>query len=93
MAWTLPPKNIRTDVNLPNRVGDTGGNMAIQLYVIGYSGNGGCDDGLLKRVANDINAAGFDSTQPRGRYYSAANGADLAAAYEQLASDLLRLAR
>jgi hypothetical protein len=91
-------KNIRTDVNLPNRVGDTyptGGqnNMGIQIYVIGYSGNGGCDDGLLKRVANDINATGYDSTQPRGRYYSAANGADLAAAYEQLASDLLRLAR
>jgi Flp pilus assembly protein TadG len=91
-------KNIRTDANLPNRVGDTyptGGmnNMGIQIYVIGYSGNGGCDDGLLKRVANDINAAGYDSTQPRGRYYSAANGADLATAYEQLASDLLRLAR
>ncbi len=73
----------------------TGGmnNMGIQIYVIGYSGNGGCDDGLLKRVANDINAAGYDSTQPRGKYYSAANGAELAAAYEQLASDLLRLAR
>jgi hypothetical protein len=86
-------KNIRTDVNLPNRVGDTGGNMGIQIYVIGYSGNGGCDDGLLKRVANDISATGYDSSQPRGRYYSAANGADLAAAYDQLASDLLRLAR
>jgi hypothetical protein len=91
-------KNIRTDVNLPNRAGDTyptGGqnNMGISIYVIGYSGNGGCDDGLLKRVANDINAAGYDSTQPRGKYYSAANGAELAAAYEQLASDLLRLAR
>ena len=70
-----------------------GANMAIQLYAIGYSGNGGCDDGFLKRVANDINAAGYDSTQPRGKYYSAADGAALAAAYEQLASDLLRLAR
>ena len=86
-------KNIRTDANLPNRAGDTTGNMGIEVYVIGYSGNGGCDDGLLKRVANDIGAAGYDSTQPRGRYYSAANGADLAAAYDQLASDLLRLAR
>ena len=86
-------KNIRTDVNLPNRAGDTTGNMGVQIYVIGYSGNGGCDDGLLKRIANDITATGYDSTQPRGRYYSAANGAELAAAYEQLASDLLRLAR
>ena len=68
-------------------------NMGIQIYVIGYSGNGGCDDGLLKRVANDINAAGYDSTQPRGKYYSASDGASLDAAYNQLASDLLRLAR
>jgi hypothetical protein len=91
-------KNIRTDVNLPNRAGDTypaGGqnNMAIQIFVIGYSGNGGCDDGLLKRVANDINATGYDSTQPRGKYYTASDGTSLAAAYNQLASDLLRLAR
>jgi Putative Flp pilus-assembly TadE/G-like/von Willebrand factor type A domain len=87
-------KSIRTDANLPNRTGDTGGNMGIQIYVIGYSGNlGGCDDGLLKRVANDITAAGYDSTQPRGKYYTASDGASLDAAYNQLASDLLRLAR
>jgi hypothetical protein len=86
-------KSIRLDSNKPNRVADTGANMNIQFYVIGYTGNGGCDDGLLKRVANDINAAGYDSTQPRGKYYSASDGASLAAAYDQLASDLLRLAR
>ena len=86
-------KNIRTDANLPNRAGDTSGNMGIEIFVIGYTGNGGCDDGLLKRVANDISAAGYDSTQPRGKYYSASDGASLAAAYDQLASDLLRLAR
>ena len=86
-------KSIRTDANLPNRAGDTGGNMGVEIFVIGYTGNGGCDDGLLKRVANDIGAAGYDSTQPRGRYYSASDGASLAAAYDQLASDLLRLAR
>ena len=43
-------RNIRTDVNLPNRAGDT--NMAIQIHAIGYLGNGGLDEGLLQRVAN-----------------------------------------
>jgi Putative Flp pilus-assembly TadE/G-like/von Willebrand factor type A domain len=86
-------KRIRLDSNLANRMGDTTRNMNIQMFVIGYTGNGGCDDGLLKRVANDANAAGYDSTQPRGRYYSASNGAELADAYQKLASDLLRLAR
>lgn len=84
---------IRSDVNLPNRAGDTTGNMNIQIYVIGYTGNGGCDDGLLKRVANDAGAAGYNAAQPQGQYYSAANGAELADAYQKLASDLLRLAR
>ncbi|MEO8594769.1 MAG: VWA domain-containing protein [Candidatus Solibacter sp.] len=86
-------KRVRTDANRPNRTGDTSGPMNVQIYVIGYTGNGGCDDGLLKRVANDPTAAGYVSTEPRGQYYSAANGAELADAYNKLASDLLRLAR
>jgi Flp pilus assembly protein TadG len=89
-------KNIRSDANLATRTlaGDTGGNMGIQIYVIGYSGNqGGCDDGLLKRVANDPKADGFDNTQVPGKYYPASDGASLDDAFNQLASDLLRLAR
>lgn len=86
-------RRIRVDSNLPNRIGDTSGNMNIQIYVIGYTGNGGCDDGLLKRVANDMAAAGYQATQPRGKYYSAANAQELADAYNRLASDLLRLAK
>jgi hypothetical protein len=86
-------KNIRTDANQANRTGDTTGTMPIQIYVIGYTGNGGCDDGLLKRVANDRSAAGYDSTQTIGQYYSANDGAQLADAYNALASDLLRLSR
>jgi von Willebrand factor type A domain/Putative Flp pilus-assembly TadE/G-like len=86
-------KNIRTDANQANRTGDTTGTMPIQIYVIGYTGNGGCDDGLLKRVANDRSAAGYDSTQTIGQYYSASDGAQLADAYNALASDLLRLSR
>jgi hypothetical protein len=86
-------KSIRTDANLAGRTGDTSGNMNIQIYVIGYTGNGGCDDGLLKRVANDKSAAGYNSAQTTGQYYSASNGAELADAYNKLASDLLRLSR
>ena len=86
-------KSIRTDANLGSRTGDTSGSMNIQIYVIGYTGNGGCDDGLLMRVANDKSAAGYDSTQPTGQYYSASNAAELADAYNKLASDLLRLSR
>ncbi len=85
--------NARNDVNLVNRAGDTTGDMNIQFYVIGYSGTTGCDQGLLKRIANDKTAVGYDSTQPTGQYYSAANGAELADAYNKLASDLLRLSR
>jgi hypothetical protein len=86
-------KNIRTDANQANRTGDTTGKMNIQIFTIGYSGTNGCDDGLLKRVANDRAAVGYDSTQPIGQYYSAADGAQLMDAYNALASDLLRLAR
>jgi Mg-chelatase subunit ChlD len=86
-------KNIRIDSNLASRIGDTSGVMNTQIYVIGYTGNGGCDDGLLMRVANDKGAAGYDSTQPTGQYYSASNGAELADAYNKLASDLLRLSK
>jgi hypothetical protein len=85
-------KNIRLDTNLPNRTGDTGGNMKIQFEVIGFTGNGGVDDGLLKRVANDKTAVGYDSTQTTGKYYSADNPAQLADAFNKVASDLLRLA-
>jgi hypothetical protein len=86
-------RNIRLDTNLPNRTGDTDGNLKIQFEVIGYTGNGGVDDGLLKRVANDKSAVGYESAQPTGRYYSASSASDLADAFNKVASDLLRLAR
>jgi hypothetical protein len=67
--------------------------MAIGFEVIGYTGNGGVDVGLLKRVANDPGAIGFDPSKPNGAYYSAANTAELTAAFSSVASDILRLAR
>jgi hypothetical protein len=87
-------RNVRLDVNKPNRVGDTTvNNLAIQFFVIGYPGNGGVDDGLLMRVANDTNATGYVSAQPQGRYYVASDPVQLADALNKVASQLLRLAR
>ena len=84
---------IRTDVNKPNRVGDTDPVMKIGFEVLGYTGNGGIDDGLLKRVANDPGAVGFVSAQPNGKYYEADNTTQMAAAMNAIAADILRLSR
>jgi len=84
--------NIRNDSNLGNRAGDTQ-NMKIQIFTIGYTGNGGCDDGLLKRVANDPSSSSFSTTQQRGHYYSASDSDGLAAAFAQVASSMLRLSQ
>ena len=86
-------ESIRNDANLANRAGDTGGNMNIAIYAIGYTGNGGCDDGLLKRVANDKSATGYDGTQRTGIYVSAGDKTGLANAFNVIASAILRLAR
>jgi hypothetical protein len=83
---------IRNDVNLANRAGDTQ-NMAIQIYSIGYTGTGGCDDGLLKRVSNDTSSTSFNALQPRGRYITASDSVGLANAFAQVASSMLRLSQ
>ena len=86
-------KNIRLDSNLANRAGDTSGNMNIAIYAIGYTGNGGTDDGLLKRVANDKSSSSYDATQRTGIYVSANDKVGLANAFNTIASAILRLAR
>ena len=84
---------IRSDLNKVNRIGDTDNPMQINFEVIGYTGNGGVDVGLLKRVANDPTGVGFDGTQPNGNYYSAGSQTELAAAFASVASDILRLSK
>ncbi|HLH20863.1 MAG TPA: VWA domain-containing protein [Bryobacteraceae bacterium] len=83
---------IRNDVNLANRPGDTQ-NMSIQIFAIGYLGNGGADDGLLRRVANDQSSSSFDPTKPIGRYIAASDTVALANAFSSVASSVLRLAQ
>ena len=84
---------IRTDVNKPNRVGDTDPALKIGFEVLGYTGNGGIDDGLLKRLANDPGAVGFVPAQPNGKYYEADNTTQMSAAMNAIAADILRLSR
>lgn len=84
---------IRTDVNKPNRMGDTDPALKIGFEVLGYTGNGGIDDGLLKRVANDPGAVGFVPAQPNGKYYEADNSTQMTAAMNAIAADILRLSR
>jgi hypothetical protein len=84
---------IRADVNKPNRVPADANNMAIAIYVIGYSGNGGVDQGLLKRVANDKSSSSYDATQPTGIYVPAGNKTALANAFNTIYTAILRLAK
>jgi Flp pilus assembly protein TadG len=85
-------QRIRTDANLSSRAGDLQ-SMQIAIYTIGYTGNGGTDDGLLKRIANDKTSTSYDATQPTGQYISASDKNQLATAFNTLASIILRLSQ
>jgi hypothetical protein len=65
----------------------------IQIFTIGYSGNGGTDIGLLKRLANVSSSSSFNQNQSIGQFYQADNTDELTQAFAQVASSLLRLAR
>jgi len=83
---------IRNDVNFPNRIGDTQ-RMKIQIFTIGYLGDGGLDDGLLKRIANDPSSTSYDSSQPQGMYIPAKNAAEVSQALATISVAILRLSR
>ena len=61
--------------------------------MIGYSGNGSLDQGLLKRVANDKTSSSYDSTQATGLYVPAGNKTALQNAFNTVYSAILRLSR
>jgi Flp pilus assembly protein TadG len=88
---------IRTDSNYANRTGDTSP-MTITIYTIGYSGNGGTDRGLLKKIANinGCNVNGYSCSmigQQPGLYAEAADPTALSNAINTIATAILRLAR
>ena len=55
-------------------------------------GNGGIDEGLLKRTSNDKASSSYDATKATGIYVAASNINAFAAAFDTIASVILRLA-
>jgi Flp pilus assembly protein TadG len=85
-SWNLTDtigKTIRTQ-NLMNQ---------IQIFTIGYSGNGGTDVGLLNRLANTPTSTSFVATEPIGKFYLVNSTSQLIGAFNSVASSLLRLAQ
>jgi hypothetical protein len=68
-------------------------NMNIAIYCIGYTGNGGVDAALLKRVANTQDATSYNANWQTGLYVEAADSTGLNNAFNTVASEILRLAQ
>lgn len=65
----------------------------IVIYTIGLGSNGGVDSAFLARVANDTSSSNYNSTQPTGKYYYSPNIGQLGAAFDSIASEILRIAQ
>jgi len=71
----------------------------IQIFTIGYSGNGGTDIGLLQRLSNTpppgsgvlTGSSSFVASEPIGKFYLVNNTTQLQQAFDSIASSLLRL--
>lgn len=91
------PINIqRIAMNLADNAAATArGNSTINVvtYTIGLGGNGGVDDVLLKRMANDPLSNIYDNTKPDGLYVYAPNSSQLNSAFARIAGEILRLAQ
>ncbi|MFN8007421.1 MAG: VWA domain-containing protein [Terriglobia bacterium] len=78
---------------------DTTGDFKIRIYALGLGGllpqsMGSVPEtgtSLLKRVANDKTSPDFNSSQLEGKYYYAADPAQLRAAFEAVRNQILRL--
>ena len=66
---------------------------SIAIHCIGYTGNGGSDSGLLKRLANTLDSSSYVAGQESGLYVQVNSADQLSSAFTQIASELLRLAR
>jgi Flp pilus assembly protein TadG len=65
----------------------------IFIYTIGLDGNGGLDSTLLMRLANDPTYSSYQTSQPAGMYAYAGNAGQLAAAFNSIASEVLRISQ
>lgn len=61
----------------------------IMIYTIGLGPQ--VDQDFLERVANDPRGSSYDSTKPAGEFVYAPTASQLSAAFQQIASEVLRL--
>lgn len=91
------PNNImKIAMNLADNAAQTArANTTLNIitFTLGLGANGGVDDDLLMRMANDPGSSIHDSTKLDGEYVYAASAADLNAAFARIASEILRLAQ
>jgi hypothetical protein len=86
---------IRTSGALGSYAAPTG-MLPITIFTIGYNNPTGqypLDPVLLKRLANTQDSTSYNSGQQVGMYIQVNNSSSLSAAFEQVASSLLRLAQ
>jgi hypothetical protein len=67
--------------------------MNIAIYCIGYTGNGGVDAALLKRIANTLDSTSYNANYQLGMYVEASDTTGLNNAFNTVASEILRLAQ
>ena len=80
---------------------DTSGDFKIRIYTLGlgdllnYPMGSASETGasILKRVANDRTSTDYSSSQLEGKYYYAADPAQLRAAFEAVRNQILRLSQ
>ncbi len=70
---------------------DTTFNIVIFSLGLGGTVAEPLDYDFLRRVANDPQSSSYDSTRPAGHFYYAADITQLSAAYQAIASQILRL--
>ena len=68
-------------------------NLNVTIFTIGYTGDGGVDTALLKRIANTKDSTNHTSSWQTGLYEAAADTNGLALAFQTVASAILRLAK
>jgi hypothetical protein len=80
---------------------DTGGDYPVRIFTIGMGSLINLSLGtipetsasVLQRVSNDRTSPDFNSAQLAGNYYYAPTAADVAAAYEGIQNQILRLSK
>ncbi len=93
-----PPAIIAASTNAADNAAtriraDTKFNIVIFSLGLGGTDSEPLDYDFLRRVANDPQSSSYDSTRPAGHFYYAADITQLSAAYEAIASQILRLSK